>query len=245
MKNILSYYQLQEDLNKLVDWSRKWNMLFNTDKCSVLHLGYNNQHYTYSMHDHIQNKRVNLKNTNCERDLGVYIDKDLKFSHHIKTQVNKANQMLGMMRRSFTFLDAHTFKKLFISIVRPHLEYCAVVHQPRLAKDKQMIENVLRRASKMIPGLNNLPYNQRLMRLQIPSMQYRLHEVTSSKYLNGFIHITIVVHYLHLKIDLSPEVINTSSRNNLPILISESISLRLELLTNGTLSLTKLFVQQV
>jgi len=40
---------LQQDLQKLFDWSVKWQMEFNLDKCKVMHFGRNNQHYKYSM----------------------------------------------------------------------------------------------------------------------------------------------------------------------------------------------------
>ena len=38
---------LKSDLNKIYQWSLDWQMLFNADKCSVLHLGYNNKEYVY------------------------------------------------------------------------------------------------------------------------------------------------------------------------------------------------------
>ena len=81
---------------------------------------------------------------------------------------------MGLIRRSYTFLDSFSFKKLFITLVRPHLEYCNAITFPRLIGDQQKIENVLRRATKLVPGLFNLPYEDRLRNLEIPSMMYRL-----------------------------------------------------------------------
>ena len=126
------------------------------------------------MFDPSQSKRVEIKTTTCEKDLGVYIDSELKFSQHTKTQTNKANRIVGLIRRSFTHLDIHSFKILFVALVRPHLEYCGTVYNPRLLKDKRRIENILRRASKLLPGLRELPYEQRLHCLKLPSMKYRL-----------------------------------------------------------------------
>ena len=110
------------------------------------------------MFDPLQSKRIDIKSTTCERDLGVYVDKELKFSRHTSTQVNKANRLVGLIRRSFTYLDVHSFKTLFITLVRPHLEYCGTIYNPRLLKDKRQVENVLRRSLKMIPGLKDLTY---------------------------------------------------------------------------------------
>ena len=76
------------------------------------------------MYDDTENKHVDIKCKVLERDLGVYIDKELKFTQHTITQVNKANRLLGIIRRSYTYLDASSFKNLFVTLVRPHLEYC-------------------------------------------------------------------------------------------------------------------------
>ena len=58
-----------------------------------------------------------------EKDLGIIIDDKLKFQQHINQQKNKANQRLGMIKRSFSYMDKEMFLTLFKSIVRPHLEY--------------------------------------------------------------------------------------------------------------------------
>ena len=43
--------KLQEDLNHLVMWSKKWQLLFNQEKCKVMHYGRNNPQFDYSMND--------------------------------------------------------------------------------------------------------------------------------------------------------------------------------------------------
>ena len=58
-----------------------------------------------------------------EKDLGVHMDPELKFSQHLERQVNKANRLLGLIRRSFDYLDCDTMKLLFAALVRPHLEF--------------------------------------------------------------------------------------------------------------------------
>jgi hypothetical protein len=163
---------LQEDLDNLVEWSDKWQMRFNAEKCSLLHLGNKNMKMDYSMGSH-GGDRVVLNSSEGERDLGVFVDCDLKFSEHVEKQVNKANKILGLVRRSYEYLDCETMRMLFIALVRPHLEFANVVWSPRLEKDKQLIEGVLRRATKCIPGLKNMEYEDRLRKMNIPSMCYR------------------------------------------------------------------------
>ena len=78
-----------------------------------------------------------------------------------------------MIRRSFGYFDKVMFKQLFVTIVRPHLEYGAPVWNPSMKRLINLLENVQRRATKMIPQINKLPYEQRLRYLDLPTLQYR------------------------------------------------------------------------
>ena len=114
-----------------------------------------------------------LKFIDEEKDLRVIIDSKLKFSSHIVNQMKKANRLMGLIWKSYNFLDIVSFKYLFIFLVRPHLKYRVTVWFPLLKKDEDLIENVFRRASKMLPRLWNLTYEERLAKFEIPSMKYR------------------------------------------------------------------------
>ena len=179
---------LQEDLNHMVDWSNKWQLRFNAAKCKVLHIGRSNPKFDYSMTDTDKNI-VTLEKTELEKDLGVNVDPQLKFSNHVEIQVNKCNKILGLIRRSYDYLDADSLKSLFCALVRPHLEFCNVVWSPRLAKDRGLIESVLRRATKLVSHVKDLPYEERLAKLKIPSMSYRRARgdmIEVYKYVNEF-----------------------------------------------------------
>ena len=58
-----------------------------------------------------------------EKDLGITFDSELTCEKHFAEKIKKANQMAGIIRRSFMFLDPNLFKMLFTTFVRPHLEY--------------------------------------------------------------------------------------------------------------------------
>lgn len=136
-----------------------------------MRIGKNHYPHEYSM-----NKGTNtvpLQQTNCEKDLGVYTDDQLTFQQHIAMKTKKANQMVGLIRRSFHFLDEKMFSLLFKSMVRPILEYSNSVWSPHFKKDIIEIEKVQRRATKMVPGLTQLSYDERLKKLNIPSLEYR------------------------------------------------------------------------
>ena len=116
------------------------------------------------------------------------IDNNLSFELHMQTQINKANQIAGLLRRSFMYLDNRTFTLLFKALVRPHLEYASSVWSPHKSKDIEAIERVQKRATKMLPRMYDLPYEQRLRRLKLPTLRFRRMRgdmIETFKILNG------------------------------------------------------------
>jgi len=173
-------------LNSMVEWSLKWQLRFNASKCKVMQIGKGKDMYKYSME--VQSQKIDLETTEEEKDLGVWIDSDLKFSKHVGYAVAKANQMVGLVRRSFTYLDCRSVKMLYTAIIRPHLEYGNIVWHPRYKKDIELLENVQRRATKLVPELKNMDYEQRLRRLELPTLVYRRMRgdaIEVYKYLHG------------------------------------------------------------
>ena len=158
---------LQEDLEALTRWADTWQLPFNEGKCKVLHLGHANQAHQYSMRGSI------MSSVEVEKDLGVHTDSELKFRQHAATVVAKAIQILSVIRRSFAVLDDFTLPLLFKSLVRPHLEYGNLVWGPFNRADQKLVERVQRRATRMISSIRHLPYEERLRRLQLPSLYYR------------------------------------------------------------------------
>ena len=78
-----------------------------------------------------------LKDVKSFKDLGITISKDLTWSKHISTNVNEANQVLGLIRRTVGTANTTTFALLYKTLVRPLLEYAAPVWNPYLVKDMQ------------------------------------------------------------------------------------------------------------
>ncbi len=163
--------ELQQDLKCLEDWAQKWNMRFHPGKCKVLRVGRDHPSFDYTMSDnHGQSK---LEEVLTEKDLGITIDNELTFQTHCSNMVSKASRNLAIIRRTFHYLDAETMIPLYKSLVLSHLEYGVDVWSPRLKRDIRSIESVQRRATKLIPGLTDLSYQERLIKLKLPTMVYR------------------------------------------------------------------------
>ena len=85
--------------------------------------------------------------------------------------VGKANRMLGMLKRTFESREPGLWKDLYVSLVRPHLEYAVQAWNPHLQGDK--IERVQRRATRIPTGFEKLEYEDRLKRLSLTTLQDR------------------------------------------------------------------------
>ena len=155
-------------------------------KSKVLHVGYQNQHNEYKLYDKI------LEETDVEKDLGVLIDKNLKFHEHTAAATKKVNQILGIIKRSYTSRDLKTISTLYKAMVRPHLEYGNVIWGPFYQGDILRVESIQRRATKLVPELMEMPYEQRLRILNLPSLSYRRKSgdmILMYKIMNGLVRI--------------------------------------------------------
>ena len=95
----------------------------------------------------------------------------------------KANSMLGYIKRS---MSREVILPLYSALVKPHMEYCIQFWSPQ-DKDMELLEQVQRRATKMIKGLEYLPYEDRLRGLGLSSLKRTLQEdlIASFQYLKG------------------------------------------------------------
>ena len=95
------------------------------------------------------------------------MSKDLKAQKNVGHSIKKANKVLGMIKRTFTFMDKTMLVQLYKVFVRPHLEYCQQACSPYLIKDQQKLEQVQRRATKLVKSLEDVSYEQRLKILNL------------------------------------------------------------------------------
>ncbi len=123
-------------------------MPLNVNKCHILYVGTRNQKFDYEMNG------VNLDSVQCVKDLGVSITSNLKFSQQCKDAASKAIRMLSFINMNFSFKNKDIILPLYISLVRPHLEYAVQFWSPHHTKDIALLGAVPRRAT-MITSLRN------------------------------------------------------------------------------------------
>jgi hypothetical protein len=157
---------LKADLNNLFHWSEEWQMLFNLSKCKVMHFGKHNGKASYSMGG------IVLDTVDCEKDLGVIVQSDMKVTQQCIKVVKIANKILGMISRTFQYKTKPVVLRLYKSLVRPHLEYCVQAWRPHLQKDINLIENVQKRVAKML-GVNKNRYYDKITELGLTTLETR------------------------------------------------------------------------
>jgi hypothetical protein len=136
--------QLQQDLDLLDQWSSKWQMKFNVDKCHILRfsLRRNNLIRDY----HLGGEKLSTVNEYLY--LGLTLASNLSWQSHITNTTKKANRILGLLRRNLRGCPQKLRQQAYISLVRPHLEYTSTVWNPHTKKAIDQIEMIQRRAAR-------------------------------------------------------------------------------------------------
>ena len=163
---------LQRDLWKLCDWSDEWLLAFSAPKCKAVQYGYIRFNFQYEMRDD-SNNSIFLPNVEEERDLGVRFESSLKFNKHVLDVVNKTKRLTGMIKRTFSCMNRSMFLTIYKSLIRSIVDYGVTVWYPSSKKNIQMIENIQRRATRIVPDLKGLSYEERLRSLNLSTLLYR------------------------------------------------------------------------
>ena len=168
---------LQRDLKQLDNWSDKWLLSFNMDKCNTMHVGHNTQQAEYHL------KGAMLNKSSQEKHLSITVSNNLKSSAHVETITAKAISRVTItakaisrveiIKRNFSVLSKEILVPLYLSLVHPILDYGAESWSPNLIQDIQSLERIQRRATKLVPECAQLSYEEKCQHLDLHTLQDR------------------------------------------------------------------------
>ena len=175
---------LQLDIDYLHDWSLNNKMKFHPSKCKVLMVSKFNPplindlpfvQFYYKMGNDL------LNYAESEKDLGITINRTLNFTEHANILYSKANQRLGLLKRTCHFIHSLTKKRaLYLAMARSIFEHCPTVWRPSSNTAINRLENIQKRAVKWINSdysisfsSNNLLYYTHCKQLDVLPIRYR------------------------------------------------------------------------
>ena len=146
IKSVEDCQILQRDLDTIYNWSQTWLMDFNVSKCYFMSvtLARNKIDVNYSMDGKY------LSRTKVNPYLGVEISYNLNWSPQVDKICNKANKILGLLRRNLHHTPRTIKQDSYKMMVRPILEYSSTVWSPWQQKNIAKLEGIQKRAARFV-----------------------------------------------------------------------------------------------
>ena len=191
IKTLEDYVELQQDIDLLFHWAQNNTMAFNTSKCKYMIVS---RKHKPSLPPTLCLGSTPLERVHMYKYLGVILTSNLSWSEHINSVCMKARKLIGVLfRRFYAHTNQLTLFKLYIALIRPHLEYACQVWNPYLKKETEQLEKVQRFALRMCMKQWDASYSDLLELFATPTLADR------RKYLSLCVMYTIVHNQVHFQ----------------------------------------------
>ncbi len=143
------YTELNKDLEVISCWAKKWKIKINADKTEGLIISRKSTQYA------IPNISLDGCNVNFVREhkhVGVWLDNKLDWKTHIQNLANKANKRMGILRRFKYSLPRHALNQIYLSFVRPVMEYGGPLFAGQDLQDLEILDKIQIAAMHIVTG---------------------------------------------------------------------------------------------
>ncbi|KAF2351594.1 hypothetical protein FHG87_017649 [Trinorchestia longiramus] len=137
---------------------------------------------------------IPIETVQQQRDLGAIVTENLKHDKQVEKSVKNASRILHFNVRNLEYKSKNIILPHYKTLVRPHLESAVQLTSPTLRRDINNIEQIQRKAKKMIPELHNFSYERRLQHLELVSLEQRRLRgqlIDTCNYRNGLSDVTL------------------------------------------------------
>ncbi len=166
------YRALQDDIAAIENWTLDNSLQFNTSKCKYMIISRRR-----SPEMQVPSLTLNglpLERVETFKYLGLLLSTDLSWSRHIESVCSRAKKVLGLLyRQYYNHVDTKAIRQLYISLVRPHLEYGCTVWDPHTSKDIKALEKVQKFACRMATKRWDAGCDELFDLVSLPSLEHR------------------------------------------------------------------------
>ena len=155
---------LEEACKLSVDWFNINHMKVNPEKFNALVMSRNGCNLEFNINN------VTIQNTDCCRLLGIFIDKDLKFSHQVQHVTVKSSRQVNAVGRLSGILDTYAKLRIVKAFILPNFRYCNSILFHTSMCDLRKMERIVYRALQFVYNDFNSSYKQLLSRANIPPL---------------------------------------------------------------------------
>lgn len=170
IKSREDYHQLQDDVSMIEDWVNCNYLTLNSTKCKYMVVS---RKRCPSAPESLILNGAEMEKVGCFKYLGLLLSSDMSFGKHIESICSKARKITGLLYRRFKSANRNTLLQLYLSMVRPHLEYASPVWNPFMCKEIKRIEDVEKFAMRVITRRWDTGYQDLLNMVNIPSLESR------------------------------------------------------------------------
>ena len=157
---IVSADILNTDLLQISTWASKWKVNFNPLKTETIIFS---RKYNPPPHPTLQMVDTDIISVQHHKHLGVHLSHNLRWSHHIDYILSKAYLRLNVMRKLKFSIDRRSLETIYISFIRPLLEYSDIVFDSCTIQEKHELEKVQYEAARIVSGATKLISIDKLM----------------------------------------------------------------------------------